>query len=141
MMENLSKNPYGKMFYPRAWGAGWEVQGFAARYYYLHKAMPDIFPRKPLTDALNFVLGCHHGSNTASYASGIGAEAVIHPYCINRADGGFIPGGVVSGTELIAPDFPELMKYPYLWQQGEYVLGGGSSNYMFLVLAVRDLMR
>lgn len=141
MMENLSKNPYGTMFYPRAWGAGWEVQGFAARYYYLHKAMPDIFLRKPLTDALNFVLGCHHGFNTASYASGIGAESVIHPYCINRADGGFIPGGVVSGTELIAPDFPELMKYPYLWQQGEYVLGGGSSNYMFLVLAVRDLMR
>ena len=36
---------------------------------------------------------------------------------------------------LMPPDFPELKEFPYLWQQTEYVLGGGSSNYMFLVLA------
>ena len=51
-----------------------------------------------------------------------------------------IPGGTVSGTALIRPDFPELLTFPYLWQQVEYVLGGGSSHYMFLVLAVRDLV-
>ena len=32
--------------------------------------------------------------------------------------------------------YPELLDYPFLWQQAEYVLGGGSSNYLFLVLAV-----
>ena len=46
----------------------------------------------------------------------------------------------VSGTALIRPDFPELLTFPYLWQQVEYVLGGGSSHYMFLVLAARDLL-
>lgn len=32
--------------------------------------------------------------------------------------------------------YPELLDFPFLWQQAEYVLGGGSSNYLFLVLAV-----
>lgn len=56
------------------------------------------------------------------------------------ADWSYIPGGVVSGTALIRPDFPELLVFPYLWQQVEYVLGGGSSHYMFLVLASKDLL-
>jgi hypothetical protein len=30
--------------------------------------------------------------------------------------------------------------FPYLWQQTEYVLGGGSSHYMFLVLAAEKLL-
>ena len=47
---------------------------------------------------------------------------------------------VVSGTALIRPDFPELLEFPFLWQQVEYVLGGGSSHYMFLVLAARHLL-
>ena len=33
------------------------------------------------------------------------------------------------------------MDFPFLWQQAEYVLGGGSSNYMFLVLAVIALYK
>jgi hypothetical protein len=48
---------------------------------------------------------------------------------------------VVSGTALIRPDFPELLEFPYLWQQMEYVLGGGSSHYMFLVLAAQQLLK
>jgi hypothetical protein len=59
---------------------------------------------------------------------------------MNRGDFSFIPGGVISGTALIRPDFPELLKWPFMWQQTEYVLGGGSSCYMFLVLAARQLM-
>lgn len=55
------------------------------------------------------------------------------------AESGKIPGGVISGTALIRPDFPELLEFPFLWQQTEYVLGGDSSNYMFMVLAVQML--
>ncbi len=44
-----------------------------------------------------------------------------------------------AAAALHAQDFPELLTFPYLWQQVEYVLGGGSSHYMFLVLAARDL--
>jgi hypothetical protein len=47
---------------------------------------------------------------------------------------------VISGTALIRPDFPELLEFPFLWQQTEYVLGGGATHYMFLVLAVRQML-
>ena len=80
------------------------------------------------------------GSNQASFAGGVGAESATVGYGLNRADWSYIPGGAVSGTALIRPDFPELLTFPYLWQQVEYVLGGGSSHYMFLVLAARDLV-
>ena len=92
-------------------------------------------------NALNFILGCHPGLNTQSFASGVGAKSATVGYGLNRADWSYIPGGVVSGTALIRPDFPELLVFPYLWQQVEYVLGGGSSHYMFLVLATMDLLK
>ena len=47
----------------------------------------------------------------------------------------------LSGTAIIRPDFPELLEFPYLWQQTEYVLGGGSSHYMFLVLAAQAMLQ
>ena len=36
--------------------------------------------------------------------------------------------------------YPDLLTFPFLWQQTEYVLGGGSSNYLFLVLAAKQLL-
>ena len=114
------------------------VRGF--EYYFLTNAYPDIFPAATVYNVLNFILGCHPGSNTASFASGVGAKSATVAYGLNRADWSFIPGGVVSGTALIRPDFPELLEFPFLWQQTEYVLGGGSSHYMFLVLAARQLL-
>ena len=80
------------------------------------------------------------GENTASFASGVGANSTTVAYGFNRADWTYIPGGVVSGTALIRPDFPELKVFPHLWQQTEYVLGCGSSNYMFLVLAADQVL-
>jgi hypothetical protein len=129
------ETPYGVPYRPSIWGAGWDIQRFGFEYYFLTDAYPDIFPKETVYNALNFVLGCHPGSNTASFASGIGARSATVAYGLNRADWSYIPGGVVSGTALIRPDFPELLEFPYLWQQTEYVLGGGSSHYMFLVLA------
>lgn len=138
--ELSSETPYGIPYRPYIWGAGWEVQRLGFQYYFLHKAFPDIFKPEFIYNALNFVLGCHPGSNTASFASGVGTKSVTTAYGINRADWSYIPGGVVSGTALIRPDFPELLEFPFLWQQTEYVIGGGSSHYMFLVLAVKQLL-
>ena len=87
------------------------------------------------------MLGRHPGTNTASFASGVGANSALEAYGINRADFSYTPGGVVSGTALIRPDFPELLRWPFLWQQTEYVMGGGSSHYMFLVLAAQQLLK
>ena len=141
-LENrASETPYGVPYRPSIWGAGWDIQRFGFEYYFLASAYPDIFPKETVFNALNFVLGCHPGSNTASFASGVGAKSATVAYGLNRADWSYIPGGVVSGTALIRPDFPELLEFPFLWQQMEYVLGGGSSHYMFLVLAARQLLQ
>jgi hypothetical protein len=138
--KQSAETPYGIPYRPHIWGAGWNIQRLGYEYYFLHAAYPEIFPPQLIFDSLNFILGCHPGSNTVSFASGIGAKSATVGYGLNRADWSYIPGGVVSGTALIRPDFPELLDFPYLWQQVEYVMGGGSSHYMFLVLAAQKIL-
>ena len=132
-------SPYGVPYQPDIWGAGWTIQEFGVKQWMLHKGWPDLVPVANFVNALNFVLGVHPGENNASFASGVGAKSATVAYGFNRADWTYIPGGVVSGTALIRPDLPELKVWPYFWQQTEYVLGGGETNYMFLVLAVNQL--
>lgn len=135
-----AETPFGVPYRPHIWGAGWNIQSFGVRQYFLHKAFPDIFPADYIFNALNFILGVHPGVNTSSFASGVGARSTTVAYGVNRADWSYIPGGVSSGTALIRPDFPELLDWPYLWQQQEYVMGGGATNFMFLVLAADQLL-
>ncbi len=134
-----AETPYGIPYRPHIWGAGWGIQRLGYEYYFLHRAYPELFDAELIYNALNFVLGCHPGSNTMSFASGVGALSATVGYGLNRADWSYIPGGVISGTALIRPDFPELLVFPYLWQQVEYVMGGGSSHYMFIALAAQQL--
>jgi hypothetical protein len=108
--------------------------------YFLHTSFPGIFGKEPMLHALDFVLGVHPGPNNASFVSGVGSRSVTVGYGLNRADWSYIPGGSVSGTALIRPDFPELLEWPYLWQQTEYVLGGGTTDYLFLALAADHLL-
>jgi len=138
--QRSAETPYGIPYRPHIWGAGWDIQRLGYQRYFLHKAYPDIFGPEMIFDALNFILGCHPGSNTMSFASGIGVKSATVGYGLNRADWSYIPGGVISGAALIRPDFPELLVFPYLWQQVEYVMGGGSSHYMFLVLAAQQVL-
>jgi endoglucanase len=138
--KQQQQNPFGVPYRPYIWGAGWSIQKFGVDQYFLHTGFPEQFDKEYMLNALNFVMGCHPGENTSSFASGVGARSQTIAYGYNRADWSYIPGGVVSGTALIRPDFPELKEFPYLWQQTEYVMGGGSSNYMFLVLAADQLL-
>ena len=139
-VEKLEKKtPYGVPYEPDIWGAGWGIQRFGMQQYFLHTAFPQIFPKESILHALDFVLGCHPGPNTASFVSGVGARSVRVAYGLNRADWSHIPGGSVSGTALIRPDFPELLEWPFLWQQTEYVLGGGTTDYLILALAADRL--
>lgn len=141
LKTQVEETPYGVPYRPHIWGAGWDIQSFGYRHYFLASAYPEIFSKEPIYNALNFILGCHPGLNQASFASGVGAESATVGYGLNRADWSYIPGGVVSGTALIRPDFPELLTFPFLWQQVEYVMGGGSSHYMFLVLAAQQFLK
>lgn len=135
-VDELEKEtPYGLPYKPAIWGAGWDIQHFGYEQYFLHAGAPDIFPTTYMLQAINFILGCHPGPNTVSFVSGVGAKSQIPAYGVNRADWSYIPGGIASGTALIRPDFPELLEWPFLWQQGEYCLGGPTSDYVFLILA------
>jgi endoglucanase len=140
IQQQGSKTPYGVPYEPNIWGAGWGIQNFGYKQYFLYTNFPDIFPDDYMLHAINFVLGCHPGVNTSSFASGVGARSMTTAYGFNRADRSYIPGGITSGTALIRPDFPELLDWPYLWQQGEYVLGGGTSDYLFLIMAADHVL-
>jgi hypothetical protein len=132
-------SPYGVPYKPNIWGAGWDIQRKAVEHYYLWKAWPELGSKDLFLNALNFIVGVHPGENTASFASGIGSKSAIVAYGANRADWSYIPGGVVSGTALIRPDLPEFKVWPFFWQQTEYVMGDGATNFPFLVLAAKKV--
>ena len=131
--------PYGIPYTPDIWGAGWDIQHFGVEQYFLHTGAPDIFTDAYMLNAITFILGCHPGPNTSSFVSGVGARSLIPAYGMNRADSSYIPGGIASGTALIRPDFPELVDWPFLWQQREYCMGYPTSDYVFLILAAEHL--
>jgi hypothetical protein len=140
-VENQNQeNPFGVPYHPNIWGDGWGIQRFGVNQYFLFSGFPDIFPRDYMLNALNFVLGCHPGKNTASFVSGVGSHSITVAYGVNRADWSYIPGGSVSGTGIIRPDLAELKEWPFFWQQTEYVIGGGASNFLFLVLAAQAVV-
>jgi len=134
------ETPYGLPYRPKIWGAAWEIERLGVEQYFLHAGAPDIFPDKYMLNAINFILGCHPGANNASFVSGVGAKSMTTAYGFNRADWSYIPGGIASGTALIRPDFPELLDWPFLWQQGEYCLGQATSDYVFLILAANQVL-
>ncbi len=141
-VEKLEKKtPYGVPYEPAIWGAGWGIQQLR------HGA---VLParrrsrrssrRRACCTRSTSSSACTPDSNTASFVSGVGARSMTVGYGFNRADWGYLPGGSVSGTALIRPDFPELLEWPFLWQQTEYVLGGGTTDYLFLALAADRLL-
>ncbi|MCA8902378.1 MAG: glycoside hydrolase family 9 protein [Hyphomonas sp.] len=132
-------SPYGVPYAPNIWGAGWTIQSRGVRQWFFHKGWPDHTSTDSFLNPLNFVLGVHPGANNESFVSGVGVDSPLVAYGVNRADWSYIPGGVISGTNLVRPDLPELKEWPFFWQQNEYVIGGGATNYMFLVLAAQHL--
>jgi hypothetical protein len=137
-----SETPFGIPYKPDVWGAGWTIQTLGVQHYFLVTGFPGVFKPDRIFNALQFVLGCHPGINTASFASGVGNKSLTAAYGVNRADLSYIPGGVASGTAIIRPDLPELKEnWSFLWQQTEYVMGGGETNFMFLVLAANQLLK
>jgi endoglucanase len=140
IMEQQRLNPYGVPYRPYIWGAGWTIQSTAVKQLFLHLNFPKITTTEYIYNAINFILGCHPGENTASFVSGVGVNSLIVAYGVNRDEWSYIPGGVASGTALIRPDLPELKVWPYFWQQTEYVMGGGALDFMLLTMAADQLL-
>lgn len=132
-------NPYHVVYSPHIWGAAWSIQHIAVKEFFLARAFPEEFSPHEVFHALNFILGCHPGENTASFVSGVGSHSLTVAYGVNRDEWSYIPGGIASGVALIRPDLPELKTWPYFWQQTEYVLGGGTADFVFLCWAADTL--
>ncbi|MBK7981045.1 MAG: glycoside hydrolase family 9 protein [Ignavibacteriae bacterium] len=140
VVEMQKQNPYGVPYQPYIWGAGWGIQEFGVNLLMMHIGFPEIIDNEYVFNALNFILGCHPGENTASFISGVGSKSLIVAYGVNRADWSYIPGGSASGTALIRPDLPELKTWPFFWQQTEYVMGGGTTDFIMLAMAADNLL-
>ena len=138
LKTETSENPFGVSYKPKIWGSAWGIEQFGVEQYYYYKLLNIEDARKYMINALNYVLGLHPGENTLSFVSGVGTKSTTIAYGLNRDDWSYIPGGVVSGTAYIKPDFPEFKDWPYLWQQSEYVIGGAASSFMFLVLGTME---
>jgi len=82
IVEEGKETPYGVPYRPHIWGAGWDIQDFGVKQYFLHTSFPEIVPKEYMLNALNFILGCHPGDNTASFASGVGSKSQIVAYDI-----------------------------------------------------------
>jgi hypothetical protein len=135
----FDQNPFGVPITAGGWAGSGTVAGSAITNYYLYKAFPNIMDPENTFRGLNYILGCHPGSNV-SLVSGVGTVSKKVAYGNNRADYSFIAGGVVPGVLIIKPDFPENKEdWPFIWGENEYVINVGSS-YIFLVNAVSDLL-
>lgn len=133
------ENPFGVPIATGGWAGSGQVIGFAQTNYILYKAFPDIFEKEDVLQGLNYIFGCHPGSNV-SFVSGVGMVSKKVAYGSNRADFSFIAGGIVPGVLILQPDFPENKEdWPFLWGENEYVISVGSS-YLYLVHAAIDLL-
>lgn len=132
-------NPFGVIIGTGGWAGSGGVIGFASTNYILHKAFPEIIDAEEIFRGLNFIYGCHPGSNV-SLVSAVGTISKEVAYGNNRADFTFIAGGIVPGVLIVPPDFPENKEdWPFIWGENEYVVNLGAS-YIFLVHAVNDLL-
>ena len=142
--QNENQFSYSNPFEVPISTGGWAGAGLVIRLakanYMLYKAFPDIIEEESIFRGLNYIYGCHPGSNI-SFVSGVGVSSKKVAYGMNRADFSYIAGGVVPGVLILKPDYPENKEdWPFLWGENEYVINVGSS-YLYLVNAVRDLLR
>ncbi|MEJ2306868.1 MAG: glycoside hydrolase family 9 protein, partial [candidate division WOR-3 bacterium] len=122
-IEEIEKqNPYGVPISTRGWGGSGLAMFFSIYNYFLYKVFPDLIDREYVFKGLNYIYGCHPGSDI-SFVSGVGTDSKMVAYGNNRADFSFIAGGVVPGVIILKPDFPENKEdWPFLWGENEYVI-------------------
>ncbi len=119
---DLAKTPFGVPPSVRTWGGSAPVAEFGVRMYFLHRAFPEIVGTDYTLRAANYLLGTHPVSDT-SYISSVGTVSKMKAYGNNRADGTFIPGGMIPGYIIVQPDFPECIDdFGFLWFEDEYTI-------------------
>jgi len=119
----------------------WAAQHEGFHYAMLHDAYPELFSTDYMAYVVEWGLGMHPGRNRSTFVGGIGQQAARITYGANRADWSYIPGAVIPGTNLIQPDLPELLEYPFLWQQREFCVDGANTAYHYIVMSLAKSYR
>ncbi|MBO4756029.1 MAG: glycoside hydrolase, partial [Bacteroidales bacterium] len=87
--------------------------------YNVWKLFPDQVDPQLILDGMNYIYGCHPYSNV-SFITGVGVSTKKVAYGNNRADYTVIPGGLVPGLLIMAPDYLECKDdYPFHWGENE----------------------
>lgn len=132
------QNPYQLPITTQSWAGSSVVLRYALVHYTLHKLYPQDFSADTVFRGLEFLHGCHPGSDI-SLVSAVGTRSKEVAYGNNRADFSFIAGGIVPGILIIKPDFPENKEdWPFFWGENEYVVSLAGS-YLYLVHAANSL--
>jgi endoglucanase len=122
-----SGNPFGVPIAMGSWAGSGEVASFGTTMYLMHQAYPKLVGAEPTLRALDYMLG-RHPANNLSLVSAVGGRSKLMGYGHNRADFGFIAGGMVPGVIVIKPDYPELKAdWPFLWFENEYTVSTTAS--------------
>ncbi len=131
----MQMNPYRVSNGRGGFSSGsWAAQHEGFRYAMLHDSYPEFFSTEYMSYLVEWALGMHPGRNRSTFVGGVGQEAARITYGANRADWSYIPGAVIPGTNLIQPDLPELLEYPFLWQQREFCVDGANTAYHYVVM-------
>ena len=139
--EQAAKSPYGVPHDRGNRSSGsWEPQMQGYQYAWLSQFYPELFEPTYFLNCMQFLLGMHPGQNQSSFVTGVGSETMKEAYGVNRADWSYLPGGVAPGVNTIRPDLPELLRFPYLWQEGEYCMGGHTTCFAYMALAADRML-
>jgi hypothetical protein len=137
---DMAKTPFGVPPSLGTWGGSSRVATFGSRMYFLHKTFPQIVGPEYTLRAVNYLLGTHPVSST-SYISSVGTVSKMKAYGNNRADGTFIPGGMIPGYIVIKPDFPECIDdFGFLWFENEYTISA-TSDWILVANAADALVK
>lgn len=117
--ENAASTPYGVPVGGSGWGGNEQIISWAYTNYLIWKNFPDMMDPEFVLNGLNFIYGCHPYSNV-SFINSVGVNTKKVAYGNNRADYTVIPGGIVPGLLMLAPDFFENKDdYPFHWGENE----------------------
>ena len=119
LKAQVNNNPYGVPVGGRFWGGNEQVISWAYNNYLVWKHFPNLVDPELVLAGLNFLYGCHPYSNV-SFVTSVGVNVKKVAYGNNRADYTVIPGGIVPGLLVLAPDYFENKDdYPFHWGENE----------------------
>ena len=132
-------NPYGVSIGGASWAGNASIINNAYNCYKIWKYFPDLIDPEYVFAGLNFIFGCHPGSNV-SFVTSVGVNTKKVAYSNNRADYSVIPGGIVPGLLVKEDYFENKDDYPFHWGENEACINT-APQYVLLCLAANEVAK